>query len=105
MIGLNEDGYPTPEYLEFIKSYDYKSTITIYEMVDILLNNWEYGTSAAFIKRRYKKISQIEFHTCGWSGNEQIINAVLENIWLTGFELKFTMWKVGGHYYFKLYHK
>lgn len=54
------------------------------------------------VKIKGKRVWNVEFHTWGWSGNEDIIRAMLSNIHL--------FWTIywqksvrGGHYYFKVY--
>jgi len=53
------------------------------------------------IRYKGKKIWRVEFHTWGWSGNEEILYALREN------QMFFTLyWEKsikGGHYYFKVY--
>ena len=52
------------------------------------------------VKIKGKRVWQVEFHTWGWSGNEDIIDALQEN------EMFFTLYWLktcrGGHYYFKV---
>lgn len=45
-------------------------------------------------------VLHLELHTAGWSGNEDIINALLENRMFTA--LWYKQWKTGGHYWFEL---
>jgi len=48
-----------------------------------------------------KKIWQVEFHTWGWSGNEDIIDALQRNknlFWAIYWQKSYR----GGHYYFKI---
>lgn len=100
-ICMDNEGYPTEEYLEFIKNYTYE-VLPIEQMVDLICNNWQHGSWGYHIGRKYKGFRKFELHTGGWSGNEEIINAITSNIWLTEFNLKYYMWRTGGHYYFKI---
>jgi len=87
--------YPTEEYLEEIRNY--KGDPPIEEFVKILQYNWYFGPEWCIIRG-----NKAEFHTGGWSGNEDIIKAILSNIYLTNLYMKYEMWKRGGHYYFKI---
>ena len=53
------------------------------------------------VRIRGKRIWYVEFHTWGWSGNEEIIDALRRNeklfwaiYWIKSYR--------GGHYYFKI---
>ena len=39
----------------------------------------------------------VEYHTRGWSGAEDLIDALLHHFWITHFHIK---WETGGHFYF-----
>ncbi len=41
----------------------------------------------------------LEFHTGGWSGAEDLIDAMLKNFWINHLHTK---WERGGHFYFEL---
>lgn len=101
-ILLDEYGYPTDEWLDFIKSYVPNEQITISEFVDVMLRNGWHGADWGFVlHRKYRGKRKLELHTGGWSGNEEVIEAIKSNICLTHFKMRYVMWKTGGHYYFE----
>ncbi len=101
-ILLDDEGYPTDEYIAFIKGYTSKTMPIINFVLDILQDNWQYGEWGFKLGRVYKGVRKLELHTGGWSGNEEIIAAITSNIWLTAFKMKYVKWYTGGHYYFEI---
>ena len=97
---LDEDGYPTEEYLTFIKNYIPDESLTILQFIEnVLPEGWwtpDWGVKLSKNKRK------LELHTGGWSGNEEIIGAIRSNIYLTNFHMSYAMWKAGGHHYFDI---
>lgn len=96
------EGYPTDEFISFLNEWTYESPYSIGDVLDMVEQTWEYRSIG--FKRRQKRngIQTIEMHTIGWSGNEEIIGAIISNPWLTRFKLQYFKWITGGHYYFKL---
>lgn len=101
MDGLDNDGYPTDEYLQFIRDYTHK-TMPILDMVDIICDNWYFGDWGYKLHRKYAGKRKFELHTGGWSGNEEIIEAIKSNIFLTHFKMRYVKWYTGGHHYFEI---
>lgn len=101
-VKLDDEGYPTDEYLKFIRDYKH-DTMPILELVNIIQEGWYFGDWGFKLGRKYKGIRKLELHTGGWSGNESTINEIINNIWLTYFEMKYVEWHTGGHYYFKIH--
>jgi hypothetical protein len=65
--------------------------------LSILESGWKYKD--CFILKGKRKL-KLECHTQGWSGNEDIMEALIKNKW---FWMAF--WKKserGGHYYFEI---
>ena len=84
--------YPTEEQIKYIKEFDLLKK-PVSELLDFIESIWEYG-DWGFKKEPHK----LELHTGGWSGNEDIIEALMHN---------FIFWSMywnqthrGGHYYF-----
>lgn len=100
MTYLDENGYPTADYINLIKDFDCEK-MSIHEMVDIIWGNWYFGSWGAIKRKKINGKRKLELHTGGWGGNEEIVGAITSNFHLTHFELKYVMWKTGGHYYFE----
>lgn len=100
---LDNQGYPTEEFLQFIKDYKPDNSLPILKFIkDILFKSWWMSDCCFKLHRKYKSIQKLELHTGGWSGNEELINAIKANIYLTHFKMQYVMWKTGGHYYFEI---
>ena len=98
---LDKDGYPTVKFLRVIKTWKHDSNISLEDLLGLIEEAWCYR-DIAFKRRQPRNGYQtIEMHTVGWSGSEDIINAILSNLWLTQFRLRYVKWYTGGHHYFK----
>lgn len=102
MNQLDNDGYPTEEYLEYIKNYDCKDIPAFLEELE---SAWAYNGFILSKVYKYKgwhgrKQRTLELHTAGWSGNESIIDALSSNFIFWSMY----WWKTyrGGHYYFQI---
>lgn len=95
----DENGYPSEEFLEFIKKYD-TDIMPILDLIDLILEAWNHKMYKLY--RKYKDHRKLELHTGGWSGNEDIISVIKENVYLTDFSMKYIKWEDGGHYTFKI---
>lgn len=86
--------YPTDEELNFIRLWDdYKNYDKLMEYIK---NLWQYADCGYW----KQKDNEYYLSTAGWSGNEDIINALKENCMFWSF-----CWyesKRGGHYKFVL---
>ena len=91
---ISEDGYPTPETLYKIISFNpYNANLD--EFIKYLMDNWVNGYPAEFDKEtRILKLS-----TGGWSGCESVIKALQDNevFWM----LFWYSTTCGGHYEFR----
>jgi len=86
--------YPDESDLEKIKNWD-----TIHDPFG-LVKFIESICWCDAVRIRGKRVWQVEFHTWGWSGNEDIIYALRENqMFFAIYWLKTTR---EGHYYFKV---
>jgi hypothetical protein len=93
--------YCTESELEDIKNWSIKN---VDDLIAHLKDVWQYSGTA--IKESFGKsksgelVLNLELHTCGWSGNEDIISALSKNV------LFWSMWwaksERGGHYYFEI---
>lgn len=98
-------GYPTEEELKNIEEWDLdqKPVSGLLELVEKLWRwaDWGFRKRIGFsgtIQRR--KVLKLELHTGGWSGNEEIIDALMRNtvFWSQYWEKSIR----GGHYYFEI---
>lgn len=94
--------YHTERELKEIQNWDIKDT---HNLIERLRDMWEYKNY--FIENwgidnihNERPVLMLELHTGGWSGNEDIIEA------LQNHKLFWTMWwwktERGGHYYFEV---
>lgn len=101
---LDDEGYPTEEWLNYIKNYKPDESLPLLTFVEkILVDGWYMSDCGFKLYKRYKGKRKLELHTGGWSGNEETIAAIKSNMWLTHFQMRYVMWRTGGHYYFELY--
>lgn len=100
---LDDEGYPTEEWLNYIKNYKPDESLPLLTFVEkILVDGWYMSDCGFKLYKRYKGKRKLELHTGGWSGNEETIAAIKSNMWLTHFQMRYVMWRTGGHYYFEL---
>ncbi len=96
---LDEGCYPDEGSLKAIKDWD-----LIKQGLDGLLQLVVENTNWADrqIEITGKKVIRFEYHTGGWSGNEDVIEALRRNLCFWPF-----FWEKstrGGHFYFKIAH-
>lgn len=99
LTNRSDNGYPTEEFLEWIRNYDIING-SGFEYLQVILSEWwPYEDGAYTIQRKYRGERKVYVHTWGWSGNESMIAAMQEN--------KHLFWTVhyfahqrGGHYTF-----
>jgi len=97
---MDNEGYPTEDDLKSIKEWDPKDFLGL---IDFIKDNW-YCSDCVKIKWHKDFINEwelrVELVTVGWSGNESIIYALLDNFaWGT---LWYAEWYRGGKYVFKI---
>lgn len=85
--------YPSDEELEKITNWDSAG-----DLIGLLAYLRGVVWCADWCLEVSEDKTQFELHTGGWSGNEEIINALQENTMF--WALYFQMMKRGGHYYF-----
>lgn len=97
---MSEEDYPDDEDLQRIKEWD-----AIHDpkgLIDFIGSIWHWG-EPYFLLEEYRDKWLLELHTGGWSGNEDIIEALHDNGGPAGFWMFY--WQKserGGHYYFKV---
>ena len=93
---IDQDGYPTDQYLDWIKSYDITQESAFDLLMDVLDNWWmSYGVK---IQRLYRGERKVHMSTGGWSGNEDMIQALRSNTLFWPFH--FYNHRAGGHFTF-----
>jgi len=91
----DKDGYPTKKELDYIKNYDLLKIQSFKPLIIFLRSIW-WQANWGFKFNKY----DLELHTGGWSGNEEIISVLQNTIfWFLCWEKSIR----GGHYYFKIY--
>ena len=101
---LDNEGYPTEEWLEYLRTYRPDDSLPTLSFVqNVLANGWWMSDWGFKLHRKYRGKRKLELHTGGWSGNEEVIAAIKQNIWLTHFKMRYVKWHTGGHYYFEVH--
>lgn len=95
MTLLDDEGYPTEEWLQYIRDFNGD----ILDFLGLLMDGWSGGFK---LHRKYRGKRKLELRTGGWSGNEEIVSAILYNVNLTHVYMRYTMWRAGGYYCFEL---
>jgi hypothetical protein len=96
MGGCDMGTYPTVEELKMIREYDIFNN-DIGGLLELIKSIW-WGSGWGF-SLKGKKVLYLELHTGGWSGNEDIIEALRVTMFWAFY------WKKtirGGHYFFKI---
>ena len=99
---VDNDGYPTEEWLEFIKKYNPSEQMPLDYFIQLLNQSWWMPDFGFVLRRKYKDTQVLELHTGGWSGNESIVEAIKSNFMLSAFYIRPTKWLSGGHHYFQI---
>ena len=88
--------YPDESDLKQIREWDaIKDPFGLIEFIESV--TW---TPDWCIEITGKRVKRFEFHTAGWSGNEDIIDALRDNPLF--FAIYWEKTHKGGHYYFKV---
>lgn len=86
---LDEDGYPTQDWLDFIREYKPDKSLPIMSFIQgMLIDGWWMPEWGFRLHRQYAGKRKLELHTGGWSGNEEVIREIKSNIWLTHGEMQ-----------------
>ena len=96
---FDRDGYPTDETLDILRNWDDFSSSGYQQWIEFAHKAWHWndmviiGTDSENIILSDRKM--VQFHTGGWSGNEDIISAMQGNVlWLVNFQNH----RTGGHF-------
>jgi len=100
---LDSEGYPTSELLEYIRAYHPGAGQPILEFIeDVIEPAWWMPEFGFRLGRKYRGKRKLRLSTGGWSGNEDLISAILSNLWLKSLAMQYASWTRGGHYYFEI---
>ena len=94
---MDQHGYPEECELAKISAWQVKQD-DMKAFLDYLESKWHWPDSG--FKLTGKKVLRLELHTGGWSGNEEVIDA-LEKNWIF-WTLSWMSSHRGGHYYFRI---
>lgn len=98
---MDTEGYPEESELDLIEKWDYND---VFNLLDYVRDRWAYNDCfrAEWDKDNFLKSPTLilELVTCGWSGNESIINALLRNDFINHF--CYAEWKRGGYHKFEI---
>ena len=98
-MALDENNYPDEQSLKQIANWDLR-TQGIYALLDLIRENTNWVDRQTEIKG--KRVIRFAYHTGGWSGNEDVIEALQHNTLF--WSLFWQKSEKGGHYYFKISH-
>lgn len=94
--------YPTKEDIEFVKKYGLEEFHPLLEHLENIwwAADWGFKLAGKATKNNFEeKVLKLELHTGGWSGNEDIIEALQgTSFWILCWEKTVR----GGHYYFEI---
>lgn len=94
---LDENGYPDEASLKEIKEWDILKQ-GVQGLLDLVEENTNLVDFSFSITG--KRVLRFEYHTGGWSGNEDVIGALRENMLF--FSMYWEKSTRGGHYYFRI---
>jgi len=95
---MDKNGYPTEKEIKTIKSWDIIKKGPE-DLIGFIEEIWKYA-DCGYFQLRGKRVLRLELHTAGWSGNEEIIEALQDN---QIFWMLYWMKSVrGGHFYFRI---
>ena len=100
---LDEDGYPTAEALDIIQLWSYDDPTGWFEFIKQLWNMVEWGWEVVrqpHSNRPEVAVDRYYISTGGWSGNEDVIRAMMKNTMLWSFN--WVSSRRGGHYVFEV---
>lgn len=100
MADLDDDGYPTKEFLEKVKTWEIKSHQDCKELLEEVQAAWQYEDYFRVKEKWGQERTLYHVSTAGWSGNESIIHALSDNI--TFWLFCFLNHHRGGHYVFEV---
>ena len=96
---MTEDGYPTQAELGEIREWKIATPQAAIDLVEYIKTLWQYATCGYFTVLNRGDSIEVKMSTAGWSGNEDIIQALRANMFWTLYWQKSER---GGHYTFSI---
>jgi hypothetical protein len=104
---MDEDGYPAELELRDIQNWEVKGTEDILKLFRYVQTLWWPDDHYFTVEKRTRKSTfgsgryiRAVVHTVGWSGNESIIDSMMNNCMV--WSLCWSSSKRGGHYVFHI---
>ena len=96
---VDKYGYPTKKELKTIIEWEINSNKDVCALIEHIRAMWQYA-DVGYFELKGKHVLHLRLSTGGWSGNEDIINALQKNyvFWLLYWQKS----KRGGHYWFRI---
>jgi hypothetical protein len=98
-VVIDDEGYPTDEYLQWIEKFDVFEH-DMKSFLSAIFDNWQHGEMGYKLCKTQKGYKALRLHTLGWSGNEDIIQALRANLFF--FTLYWVKEERGGHFWFSI---
>lgn len=95
---MDSNGYPTNRELATLKRFKFQRWQDVLDMLEHIRELWNWNDTAFVLKG--KTVLRLELHTYGWSGNESIVEALMDNPMF--WSLFWQSSRRGGHYTFKI---
>ena len=95
-MGLDQHGYPSEEDIERIKLWEFAQRGSFEQLMEFVKDCWNYSDWGFRQDGRKYWLS-----TGGWSGNEEVIEAMHENVGMF-WSICWHVSKRGGHFEFEI---
>jgi hypothetical protein len=102
MEKLDDDGYPTQEFLDAVSKWDYtKGFNAWFEFIHYgwWMEEWGFH-SETVVNEDGEQVIRYDLSTGGWSGNEDLIEAMMQNFICWSYTWQSN--RRGGHYVFEV---
>lgn len=95
---MDDDGYPTDKMFNVIEDWDH--TAGFQELMEFIKPYWKYADAGYWIENPTKHGIEYSISTAGWSGNEDIVDALRHNMMF--WTLCWVQSRRGGDYIFEV---
>lgn len=94
---MDNNGYPEEEELSRLRETNFLNWQDVLDFLGLIQSCWKYPDG--FVLTTDNNTLRLELHTYGWSGCEDVIDALMENVMF--WSLFWQESKRGGHYVFE----